>query len=296
MFFGNFSIIRSDGALCPKKGKMGGTYALYMIGSCKHWRLPPKKNNNTPPGELCVTFHSRNKGKEKDKIMERIFSFLQYIYSVMLHANEPSPWRRFADVDETVFSMADFSRYWQEAAGCWQIKANHAVRNMEPHVSIEISFLLPAFLIAARNVSDVPYELPFYESSGNTIIGKEVVIYTADSPETIREKILDLEDTVTKIWAHVIHILANYHDPEIFKTIKFWSWWKAEMLNFLNSAQSAAFTRGFLESAEDSRLHFNDIWEAVGWSASGLWPHRVQEYAWRASPKFAEWHKERFGK
>lgn len=213
--------------------------------------------------------------------MERIFAFLQYMYSVLLHANEPAPERRFVNREETVFSMADFSRYWQDMSGAWKLVVDHSSYPYQ-YVNVEVWYELPAFVCAAIRTTNHPL-IQTKNSHGYSIGADGVTIYVdTDSPEDIRRKILRLEDSIAQVWAGVISILDDLHHPEIFKKPKLWAWWKAEVANFLHSAQDTAFLRRDMEPNTKGSAHAMDGWEFVG-DKAGFYSSIVEIWARKAA-------------
>lgn len=195
--------------------------------------------------------------------MERIFAFLQYVFSVMLHAKD----------DPTIFKDADFGRYYAYAVGgdgIWDVR----IQNGRDWVLFDPVYRWPQFV-------SVAYKLLFNKwlQGDADACRQSVTFYSDDSEEELRRKILYLEQTICLTWQIVCSKIEELDHPELFKTIKRWEWWCAERNNFLRSAQDKAFLRSEMEDYSKETSHYNDQWEFVGDKKAPFWTEHAFAYA-----------------
>lgn len=258
----------------PQKGENGRDENLIYDRELQTLAAPI--SNNTP-GELWGTFHSRNKGKEKDKIMERIFSFLQYIYSVMLHANEPSgdttvfdqlaASQKYLCVDDDLRRMASTYIGHHAPQNTWVVECSQKRRKDGVGVCVcEIVFRSPTFLHSARR--GIGYERCniewglYYESP-------KVTLYTNDDTETIRGKIRELENNIVSIWSRVVSDIVSCNDRDLFKSPEAWEIWRKGLKQFLVSCQNVYISPKTMWEYLDNRKYLSSYHEEF-WSEEGL--------------------------
>jgi hypothetical protein len=168
--------------------------------------------------------------------MNRILSYLQYLFSAFMHADETDAANGRPVWDNV--NDQKFFPYTVGGAGLWDIdvKCGRTIEGIA-FLGFETQFRMPIFYKKACKEQGLS---PEYNATPTHGIP---TVYRDEDDDVIRRKFGMFYNSLVETWGDVCYELAKFHKPKYYTQNKFWAWYFAEETNFLRSCVDKAFTR-----------------------------------------------------